>query len=197
MPPFHWVAGTHSSPLLHLPPLRLVCYLSSSLYQLLMQLQRQSISTPSLPGADVSFISTPRLYIHPSPVLPGLMEREVRGGRRWVGSVVKRDYSLSSSPQALQTCCCNAVTVRGWVVLAFTMNYQWIVCALMCHLLMGSRLSILDTIFSSVWPSWDCLMMQCDAWADLYKWKCVCVCVCEEYIWRIYRGFCIHFSHME
>lgn len=45
--------------------------------------------------------------------------------------VEKRDYSLSSSPHTLHAHCYNAVTVKGWVVLTCTINYQWSDCVLM------------------------------------------------------------------
>lgn len=45
--------------------------------------------------------------------------------------VEKRDCFLSSSPQTLHTYCYNAVTVKGWVVLTWTINYQRTGCELM------------------------------------------------------------------
>lgn len=120
---------TSASPL----PLECLCYLSLLPISCSCSFSRP-ISTLLLPGAGVTFISTPplcglaRAAIHPCA---GLMESEgkARGGRWREG---KRDSSLSSFiPQTLHTYCYNAVTVKGWVVLTCTINYQWTGCVLM------------------------------------------------------------------
>lgn len=80
-----------------------MCYFASSLSISSSCRFSQSISTPSLPGAHISFISTPFLTgLAVKSIRPcaGLMEREGKGGGGEVGVEKERLLSLLLSPDS-------------------------------------------------------------------------------------------------
>lgn len=143
-----------------------------ALHQLLFQVQSVHFHSLSLSPEQTSHssqhLSSPDSYIHPSHL------RWADGERGRKREEEGRKWDIALRPSLCRRSCCDALAVRGWVVLTFTMNYQWIDCVLPTNGEPSQRVG--SNIFKLLLEKcvWPVMLMQCD------------VCTAQMCVWGIH-----------